>query len=306
MAVGMKEGFLRTLLRLHALCIVAVGVAAVGATEHPPTPPVELVRRAVANEVGAGKEDSHYMFHDRKETAHGSQTKLMVETREAMAGILVAQDDRPLNAEQRQSELARVRRFITDPEELRSKQKQERENAERITRIVRAMPEAFLYEYDGTEASRSGMGSASDELVRLKFRPNPRYNPPSRVEQVLTGMQGIVLIDPQKQRIAKIDGTLVKDVGFGWGIFGHLDRGGHFLVVQEDIGNNHWEISSMGLSFTGKLLFFKSINIQSKETYSDFRQVPSNLTFAQGVELLEKQEAALAGRGLQTEGQQSK
>src|SRR5262249_1293032 len=104
------------------------------------------------------------------------------------------------------------------------------------------------------------------------------------------GMEGFMLIDPGKNRIAQIDGTLGKEVSFGWGILGHLDRGGRFLVEQGDVGSGHWEITRMNLSFTGKLLLFKSLNFQSSEVFSDFKQVPEDTTFAQGVELLKKQE----------------
>jgi len=127
----------------------------------------------------------------------------------------------------------------------------------------------------------------------LKFRPNPAYQSPSRVEQVLEGMQGFVLIDPAARRMARIDGTLFKEVGFGWGILGHLDKGGHFLVEQRDVGDDSWEVSRMSLGFTGKILLFKSIAIKSEEVFSDFRRVPDGTTFAQGVEMLEAEEAKL-------------
>ena len=130
--------------------------------------------------------------------------------------------------------------------------------------------------------------------MRLKFRPNPKYEPPSHVEQVLQGMQGFLLIDANRHRIARIDGTLFKEVGFGWGILGHLDKGGRFLVEQADIGDGTWEIVHMSLAFTGKILIFKRLDIRSDEVFSDFHEVANNLTFAQGVELLKKQEAILA------------
>ena len=160
--------------------------------------------------------------------------------------------------------------------------------------ILKALPDAFLFEYDGTETARPGLGKQGDQLLRLRFQPNPKYEPPTRVEQVLTGMRGVVLIDAQKQHIARIDGTLFKDVSFGWGILGHLDRGGHFQVDQTDLDDSNWSISRMDLAFTGKVLLFKSLNIKSTEIYSDFHPVPSNLSFAQGVELLKKQIAVIA------------
>ena len=49
----------------------------------------------------------------------------------------------------------------------------------------------------------------------------------------------------------------------------------------------------MDISFTGKELLLKKLVIQSKESFSDFRPAPPNLTFAQGVELLKKQPAPL-------------
>ena len=137
---------------------------------------------------------------------------------------MVAYNGKPLDAEQRRAEEARVERFIDNPEELRRKREQERENAEHTMRIVRALPDAFLFEYAGEETGSTGIGRAGATLVKLKFRPNPRYEPPSRVEEVLTGMEGFVLVDAVRYRLASIDGTLFKEVGFGWGILGHLDR----------------------------------------------------------------------------------
>lgn len=254
----------------------------------------DLVRQTVENELKSNNGAAKFMFRDQKETLHGSQTKLIVETTEATAGMLLAIDGKPLTLEQRQAEEGRLERLARDREELRKKQKTEKEDADRTMRMVKALPEAFLYERDGVEMGRLGIGAPGDELVRLRFRPNPEYDPPSRTEQVLAGMQGYILIDAGKHRVAKIDGTLVKDVAFGWGILGHLDKGGRFVVEQGQVGDGDWEITRMNLAFTGRIFLFKSLNIKTNEAFTDFRAVPPNLTFAQGVELLKKQSAELA------------
>ena len=288
----LRKGFgLGNSLGLILACFLALPCA--GADEVQASA-VELVRRTVRNELRANSSDVHYLFRDFKKTPNGSQTKLLVETQDATAGLVIAINGKPLSAKQRQDEIARVDRFVQSPEELRKKQKQEKEDGDHVTRIMNALPDALLYERDGTEPGADGLGRAGDELVRLKFRPNPDYNPPTHTEQVLTGMTGYLLIDANHDRIAKIDGTLMKEVGFGWGILGHLDKGGRFVVQQDDVGDDHWEISRMELSFTGKILFFKSLSIKSTEIYSDFRPAPSHLTFAQGVELLKKEEAEVA------------
>ncbi|MGD0509105.1 MAG: hypothetical protein ABSA27_14980 [Terriglobales bacterium] len=255
--------------------------------------PVELMRKAVQNEIKASYDDTaHFLFRGIKTTPKGSTTELYVETKEATAGLVIAYNGNPLTHEQRHQEEARVERFIHDPEELRKKREQERASAERTMRIVRAMPDAFLFEYAGEEQGSDGIGRTGDPLVKLKFQPNPHYQPPSRVEEVLTGMQGYVLVDAVRYRIASIDGTLFKEVGFGWGILGHLDRGGRFVVQQQEVGDNLWEISSMTLSFTGKILLFKNLSIISTEIFTGFKRVPSDLTFAQALELLKKEESS--------------
>jgi hypothetical protein len=274
--------------------LMAYGLAGQPATVSSYCDPQDLVRKAVQNEIRAANDDTaHFLFRGIKTTPRESTTRIYVETKDATAGLVIAYNGKPLTPEQRQDEEARIERFVNHPEQLKKKRDQEHENAEHTTRIMRALPEAFLFEYAGEEQGGTGIGRSGDPLVKLTFRPNPRYEPPSHVEEVLTGMQGFVLIDPVSHRLASIDGTLFKEVSFGWGIFGHLDRGGRFLVQQQEVGDNVWEISSMTLNFTGKILVFKNLSITSTETFSDFKQVPSDLTFAQALELLKKEEGSV-------------
>ena len=257
----------------------------------------QLVARAVQNEIAANAPGgTHFMFRNERKTAHLNQVKLIVETRESTAGLLIEVDGHALSPEQRQQEEARLQNYVRNPDQLDRKRKQEKEDSDRTMRIVKALPSAFIYEKDGAQRGTASVGSPQDELVRLKFRPNPNYDPPSRVEQVLTGMHGHILVDAKRARLAEIDGTLEKEVGFGWGILGHLDRGGRFVVQQADVGNRQWELTRMELSFTGKILLFKKLNIRSTDTFSDFHAVAPDLTFAQGVALLEKEAARIQVR----------
>jgi hypothetical protein len=282
-------------LRLAVSVLLAIsGGIAPAAGQTVPESPLELVQKAVDQEVAASNPSAKFMFTDRKETAHGAQTELLIETNETMAGMVVAINDKPLTAERRRAEEGRLARLLDNPDELRKKQKSEKEDSERVNRIVKALPNAFLFEVEGTEIGTQGVGKPGDELIRLKFRPNPKYQPSSRVEQVLVGMQGVIAIDAKQHRIARIDGALIREVSFGWGILGHLDKGGRFLVEQGDVGQGAWEITRMDLAFTGKILLIKSLSIKSNEVFSDFHTAPPNLTFAQGMELLRKEAAELA------------
>lgn len=260
-----------------------------------PAEPGELVRKAVENEIKASYDDSaRFMFRSTRTKSSGAVTKLFIKTKEATAGIVVAYDGRPLTAQQRQDEHSRIERFLTNPEEMEKKRRQEQADTDRTQRIVRALPDAFLYEYAGEQIGSPGMGKTGERLVALKFHPNPHYDPPSRIEQVLTGMQGVLLLDARRNRLASIDGTLFKEVAFGWGILGHLDKGGHFLVQQQEIGNNYWSVSRTNVDTSGKFLLFKGFAFSMTEVFTDFKPVPKEITFAQAVEMLEKEGSVFA------------
>jgi len=280
--------------RLFSCVLLSLpGLLAPGLRAQDPKPPEVpahvLVEQTVAHEVAASNDTSKHMFRAHKQSSKGSQTTLYVETTEAMAGMLIADNDRPLTPERQQAEDGHLQWLMDNPDQLRKKHAREKEDADRTLRIVKALPDAFLYEYAGAEENAP--------LVRLNFKPNPNYSPPSREEQVLTGMQGYLLIDAKAKRLAQIEATLFKDVTFGWGLLGRLDKGGHFLVKQAEVDDQSWEITEMDLHLTGKILMFKSFREISDETFSDFHSVPSNITFAQGVELLKADRAKLAPAG---------
>lgn len=260
-------------------------------------PAAELVRVAVANEVAAAdRPKTLHMFRSHKQTPKGSQTRLYVETTDALAAMLIAINDQPLTAQQQQAETDHLAWLMSAPDQLRKKRAREKDDEERTMRILRALPEAFLYEYAGAGNGATATADAGSPIVKLTFTPNPAYSPPSRVEQVLAGMQGYLLIDARARRMLKIDGTLFREVTFGWGIIGHLDKGGHFLVQQADLGlgDGAWSITEVSYSVTGRILLFKKLNMASDEVLSDFRIVPEKLTFAQGVELLKTEREKLA------------
>jgi hypothetical protein len=297
--------FVASLGTIFLTLAAAAALSAQTSTPPPEIPPRALVRSAVDNEVTGNGSHIKHMFRSQKQTPRGSQTHLYVETDDAMVGRLIAINDRPLTPEQEQGENNHLAWLMNNPDQLRKKNAREKEDAEHTLRIVKALPDAFLYRYAGTQPGTATTGRVGVELVRLNFTPDPSYSPPSRVEQVLVGMEGYLLIDPVEKHIALIDGTLFKDVTFGWGIIGRLDKGGHFRVRQADVGDDSWEITQMNLDITGKILLFKSLRMVSDEVLSDFQRVPDKLSFAQGVALLKTQQEKLAHTAQTAEAKKS-
>src|SRR5438093_565046 len=91
---------------LKALCVATILAPSVAFSGQPSAPtPTELVRKAVQNEVGESAESGpRFMFKDERKSAHLWQTKLLVETSEATAGMLIAQDGHSLTPQQLRAE----------------------------------------------------------------------------------------------------------------------------------------------------------------------------------------------------------
>lgn len=254
-----------------------------------PSSPNELVRQAVNNELKQTVGDERYFYQVRKITPSGEQTKEYIETDQGTVGRVIAIDGQPLSDAQRQKEDKHLQKLLNDPEAQQKQRKDQLDDEQRTNMMLRSMPDAFIYQYAGTEDSPQ-----YGKLVRLQFKPNPSFNPPNRETQVYRGMEGTMLIDVPERRLVKIAANLTQEVTFGWGIFGRLDKGGQFVVEQSKISPRRWETTTLKTRFTGRVLLFKKLNIDEQEITSGFRPAPAHLTLAEGVNILRQQTPQVA------------
>jgi hypothetical protein len=211
------------------------------------------------------------------------------QTRQGEIERLVASGGRPLTAKELTQEDSRIHDVISDPSQMRQRQKKQHDDGEQARNLLRMFPDAFQFWYDGTDGP----------LVRLQFSPNPKFRPPDHAAQVFHHMQGSVLVNADQRRLAAIDGTLTSEVKFFGGLLGYLEKGGKFNVEQKEVAPKVWEVSVMHVHMSGKALLFKSIDEQEDETYSDFKEVPADTSLEQAAQRLKDAPAestqALAG-----------
>ena len=253
------------------------GHAAASATSpFPSLSAQELVRRAAQADLKEEDPPHYQIYKARRELPTGTRVTLRVETPQGPLGRLLMLNDRPLTAQELADVEKDQQRILHDPAWLAKDQKQYAEETERRRRALQAMPDAFLYQYDGVEP---------DGLVRIRFQPNPKFDPPFREAQAFPGMEGKVWIDAQTERVARIETHLFRDVDFGWGIIGRLYKGGHIEIENARIPDGTYRVSVINVDLSYRILFSKK-RAQQKVTYSDFQAVPPNLGLAQAIELL--------------------
>jgi hypothetical protein len=269
-------------MNLRRLIIAAVLVVSTAAPAQyqssvaPVVPASQLIHAVVANELRDREQLRKWMYVIEKREGKQSLTEEQVETRNGPLYRVLAMDGIPLTPDQRQQDNARISRLLQDTsQQVKLKQSYD-DDEQKLEKLMRVMPQAFLYDYDGVDGT----------FVRLKFRPDPSYNPPDYEARVVHSLAGTVLVDAQQKRLAKLSGQIMNSVQFGWGIFGHIDRGGTIEVGRAQVGPSQWKTALLNIQLSGRLIFFKTISKQQYEVRSNFRAVPGDLSLSDANQLL--------------------
>jgi len=272
-----------TSLKVPALTIALLSLAL---PLHPQSPePVssaqDLARKVVTNEARMSKEDqSLWSYQKTTRKAGGDEERAVIQTKHGDLDRLLLVNGKPLDAREQKQESDRIKNQIHNPSEQRKLQERSQKDADQMTRILKVLPDALLFSY----------GERHDNSVQLLFKPNPKYHPTSRETHVLSTLAGEMWVDARQNRIEEVRGHVTREVRFGGGFAGHLDKGGTFQVKQTEVAPGHWEITMLDVHMKGKALLFKSISIQQSETRSHFQRVSDRLTLEQAAEMLSRRD----------------
>jgi hypothetical protein len=268
--------------QVHSSAAFTLAIILLGVLARPQSVPSSqvsannLARRVITNELKCQDDHTNWMYRLEKEQDGKKQVEEIIETKEGSLSRLLSINDRPLTAKQQEEEGQRVQKLITSQDAKRKLQRVLDAETLQGRRLFKMLPDAFVFAYTGGDGN----------LVKLSFRPNPNFHPPSQEARVLHDMEGEMWVDCKQERLAAFNGHLTQDVKFGLGLLGHLDKGGHFEVRQAEVVAGHWDMTTMSVEMTGKALLFKSIGVQKRESRRDFHQVSDDLTLTQAADIL--------------------
>ncbi len=238
------------------------------------------VQQTLESELRAAQDTSHPMRYELfKSSPRYSSTKYIYETRDGAVARLVAVNGLPLSPAEEQKEQTRLNTLLADPSRQRHRQEAETQDAARALNVLRALPHAFLFQDAGPAPASHG------QIERFSFKPNPVYQPPDMETQVLTGMTGQLWIDTAHQRVVRLEGSLQRDVNFGWGLLGRLNKGGWVSIEQSEVSGGCWRIVRLRMSMTGRV-FFKTKVFDTMQEESDFRPLPVGLNYMEAIKMM--------------------
>ena len=274
----------RSLLPLISLVVFA-SLASQAQTAPPALTPAQaqaLVERALATESRAAQDLSHtahpMRYRLRKTSPRLTSIKEIVETRDGDVARLLSIDDEPLSAPDEQKEQARLQSLIDNPSLQEHRKHSEDSDAARAMKVLRVLPNAFLYQFAGTAATAAGT------VEKFSFKPNPHFDPPDTETGVLTAMAGEIWIDPVQERVVRLAGSLQQDKEVALGLF-ELDKGGWIEIEQADVGSHQWRIVHMKLVMNTRVLI-KRKSSNSVQDYTQFVPLPPDLTYRQAIQIL--------------------
>ncbi len=237
----------------------------------------DLVEQTVYNDLKDREDGTFWTYHVERTVEGLRKSEEEVETREGPVYRIFAINGRPLNAVEQRIEDQRVTTLLHDPAEQRRVKQQHEDDEARVRRLMEMLPRAFLYEMDGMDGDN----------VRLRFRPNPDFEPPNIEGRIFHALAGTMLINAQQKRVADIKGQLIDDVEFGFGLLGRINKGGVFEIARQPVSSTHWKTDRVDVHVNGHIILFKTVSKQQDEVRSNFRQVPGDLTVPQAFELLQ-------------------
>jgi hypothetical protein len=242
----------------------------------PPTDYLALIERAAEHETQALEAPALFEFTERLNWIWGSETRSVIETFEGRADRIVFFRDEPLLPDQQRKQIHRLEKLLRDHDAVKDELQDQKSETQRRIRMIQALPKALIFEFAGRE----------NGLLRFTFHPNPDYSPKDHETQMYRGMEGTLWLEPAQERLVRIEGKLVKDVSFGWGILGRLNKGGMYEISQTQVAPGVWRITSLNVDVKGRTFLVNGFRLFRQESNSRFRPSPAYLKHRDAIQAL--------------------
>lgn len=262
-----------------AVALLGCALIAHAVEPTPPEPAQKLVTEVIYNELHDRECDSFWLYRSVRVAGSQDVVREQVETADGPIFRVIKDHGSPLDAEERKREDARLQTLIARPGEMARVRQEHLQDEARLQKVMEMLPQAFLFTYDGP---------VDGDAVRISFRPNPAFAPDGYEARVIHAVAGTLIVNARLKRMIDMDGQVMERVDFGFGILGHVEKGGTFEVRREQVSAQHWKADLVEVHIQGRVLLFKNMTKDQRESRSDFRPVPHDISLTTAKELLDQ------------------
>ena len=196
---------------------------------------------------------------------------------------LVSRDGRPLTAEEDADERERLNGLIDSPSIFEKHHKRNVSARAYSSELIRLMPKAMIYTYAAGQPQPRGVNSTQ---IVIDFQPDPKFQPPTMVSELLTGIEGRLWIDARLHVVTRGETRVVRAVNFGWGMLAHIYPGGTVEFEQAQVGDGHWVYSRVDEHLKIREELVKTANENTTMTASKLQRMPEQLSYQDAIRKL--------------------
>ena len=258
--------------------ILAVAGSSRSAGAQPREPAGQLVREVVYNELRDHDAHGYWRYWIEQHVQKDTRLEEQVETTDGPLARTVQTNGRPVDAQTRDEEQAKLDRLVNSPVRRSLHRKAYTEDEKHVALIVTLLPDAFVFDYAGDE----------NGCHHLRYRPSPTYFPRSLEGRIIHSMSGDLWIDARNKRLARLEGHMDDNVDFGFGLLGRVDKGSWFRIRRIQVSSTEWKMDQLEMHMSGHALLLKTIGRETSEVRGGFVAVPSSTDMAQGMRILDQ------------------
>ncbi|MGA8939755.1 MAG: hypothetical protein WB439_11390 [Acidobacteriaceae bacterium] len=221
-------------------------------------------------------------YKQRKVNTKGDTTREVIESRDGNVARLVERNGEPITAKEDAAERSRLTEALASPDDFQKHHNRDSETRDSVIKLVNLMPQAMIYSYAPGQPQPKG---AAGLQVVVDFRPNPAFHPPTMVAEALTGLEGRVWIDAQTHYLTRVEARVLHPVNMGFGLVAKIYPGGTMELEQTNV-DGHWVYSHLDEHLMTRLLMVKNYPQNTVIDASEFRQMPSLLSYQDCIRML--------------------
>jgi hypothetical protein len=247
----------------------------------PPTQPEsaqQLVTDVIYNELQDRACNSFWQYRSVREADGRDVVREQVETAEGPIYRILEDHGIPLDTTGRRQEELRIEDLIQSRPAMEKIEKRHLQSEERLGHVMELLPKAFLFRYEGP---------ADGDRVRIAFTPDPSFTPSGYEARIVHAMSGTLLVNQRLKRMIEMDGRILQRVNFGYGLLGYVEPGGIFEIRRSQVSPRHWKTSLVEVHVRGRMLLFENVELEQRESRSDFLRVPQNISLQEAKHLLD-------------------
>jgi hypothetical protein len=136
--------------------------------------------------------------------------------------------------------------------------------------LVDAAPKAFLVTWAGRETRADSAGTRT--LMKFLLDPDPAYKPINRFAASFQHIHATLWVDEAQAQFARLEADIATDIPFAGGVAGKVYRGGHVVIVQEEVAPGTWLPTLFNYEVDGRKFLF-SFGIHEHTEITRYRRV---------------------------------